>query len=91
VGRDVGLTDEEIERAGQPADAEGWGTLDRALLQAADELVRDAKLSAGTWAALDAELDTRQVMDVIFTIGCYDLLAMLIASTELPFDEDLPS
>lgn len=91
VGKDVGLTEEEIERLAQAADTIGWDPLDAALVQAADELVADARLSEPTWCALVAELDIQQVMDVIFTVGCYDLLAMLIASAQLPFDDDLPT
>ena len=50
----------------------------RALLRAVDELVADAAVSDATWATLAAELDTQQLMDVVFTVGAYELLAMAL-------------
>ncbi len=33
-------------------------------------------MTDATWAALSTRLDERQRMDLVFTIGCYGLLAM---------------
>jgi alkylhydroperoxidase family enzyme len=85
---DVGISPEELDRIDAGPDA-GWEGLDRALLQATDELVRDALISGPTWAALAAELDTQQLMDVVFTVGAYDLLAMAFKSFGLELDDDL--
>jgi AhpD family alkylhydroperoxidase len=75
MGRDAGLTDEVIAgiERGEAAD-----DLDRAILAAVDELQDDAVVSDPTWEALSAHLDERQLMDLIFTIGCYGSLAMAI-------------
>jgi 4-carboxymuconolactone decarboxylase len=68
MARKAGVTDEEIEeiKAGAP-------TL---LNQAVDELDEQSSLSDATYDALAAELDDRQLMDLVFTIGTYGLLAM---------------
>jgi AhpD family alkylhydroperoxidase len=50
--------------------------LDRAVLTAVDELAGDCDLSDRTWATLSEHLDERQLMDLVFTIGAYCLLAM---------------
>lgn len=89
LGRDVGLTDAEIARVEAGPDAEGWSPLDRALVSAVDELVADAVISDATWAALAAELDERQLMDLVFTVGAYDLLAMALRSFGVELDADL--
>ena len=34
------------------------------------------RIGDATWAVLAAELDEQQLMDVVFTVGAYDLLAM---------------
>ena len=62
---------------------------DAALLAAADELVHDARLSDGTWSTLSAELDTSELMDVVFTVGAYDLLAMAFSTFDVELDDDL--
>ncbi|MBW8482641.1 carboxymuconolactone decarboxylase family protein [Actinomadura parmotrematis] len=50
--------------------------LEGAVLRAVDELDGGAALSDRTWAELSAELSERQLMDLVFTIGAYGLLAM---------------
>ncbi len=89
LGRDAGLDDEEIGRIAWGADAPFWGELDAALIRSVDELVGDGAIGEATWAALAAELDTQQVMDVIFTVGAYLALATMMRSFELELDDDL--
>jgi hypothetical protein len=38
---------------------------------------------------LAAEFDTQQLMDLVFTVGAYDLLAMALRSFRVQLDEDL--
>jgi 4-carboxymuconolactone decarboxylase len=75
MGREVGLTDEDIDgiQRGEAADQ-----LDRAVLNAVDELQDKSVISDATWAVLSEHLDERQRMDLVFTIGCYGALAMAI-------------
>lgn len=75
MGREEGLTDEVIDALQR---GEALDELDRAVLQAVDELQDDANVSDATWAALSDHLEERQLMDLIFTIGCYGALAMAI-------------
>jgi alkylhydroperoxidase family enzyme len=88
-GRDAGLTHEEIERIAEGPDASGWSTLDAAMLRAVDELIREAEVSDATWRVLAAELDVQQLMDLVFTVGAYDLLAMAFRSFGVELDDDL--
>lgn len=89
VGRDVGLTDEEIGRVAYGPDAPFWSALDSALLRAVDELIADGGIGESTFAALTAELDVKQVLDVICTVGTYETLARVFASLEVEIDEDI--
>jgi len=88
-GRDAGLTDEEIARITAGPDAPGWSALDRALLTAVDELLADARISDATWALLVAELDDQQLMDLVFTVGAYEVMAMVMRSFGVQVDDDL--
>ena len=58
-------------------------------MRAVDELIADATISDDTWATLADELDTEQLMDVVFTVGCYDVLAMAFRTFGVPLDADL--
>jgi alkylhydroperoxidase family enzyme len=86
---DAGLTDDEIGAIAHGPDALGWTRLDRALLRAVDELIADAIVGDETWATLAAALDEQQLMDVVFTIGAYDLLAMAFRTFGVELDGDL--
>jgi alkylhydroperoxidase family enzyme len=88
-GADAGISLEEIERVTEGPEASGWSSLERQILQAVDELVRDALVTDETWAGLADALDTEQLMDLVFTVGCYDLIAMLFNSAGVQPDDDL--
>jgi AhpD family alkylhydroperoxidase len=89
LAREAGLDEDEIERAMAGPDSPGWSGIDGALVSAADELVADAAVTDATWAALAEELDDQQLMDVIFTVGAYDLVAMAFKSFGVELDADL--
>ena len=89
LGRDAGLDDGEIARIAEGPAAPGWAPLDAAMLRAVDELVGDAEIGDATWEALARELDEQQLMDLVFTVGAYDLLAMAFRSFRVELDDDL--
>jgi AhpD family alkylhydroperoxidase len=73
MGKDEGITDDQIAalKRGEAADP-----FDRVVITAVDELEEKSQMSDETWAALGERLDDQQRMDLIFTVGCYALLAM---------------
>lgn len=80
IGKQAGLSDEEIERIAEGPEAAGWNALDRAILKATDELHGDSFVSDATWQALAEHFDTQQLMDLIFTVGQYHLVSMALNS-----------
>jgi alkylhydroperoxidase family enzyme len=86
---DAGIDEVEVDRVASGPDAPGWAPEDRALLRAVDELVGDGKVTDDTWTALATELDEHQLMDLVFTVGAYDLLAMAFRTFDIELDEDL--
>ncbi len=90
LARDAGISDEEVARVARGPGEPGWTPLDRAMLRAVDELVHDAMVADRTWEELAAELDHEQLMDLVFTVGAYDLLAMAFRSFGVQPDQDLP-
>jgi alkylhydroperoxidase family enzyme len=89
IGRAAGLTDAEIERIAEGPGAAGWSDLDASLLRAADELHDDQCLTDATWRALGEHYDERQLLDLIFSVGQYTLVSMLLNSVRVPLDPGL--
>ena len=90
IGKQVGLSDEEIERVTRGPDAEGWDSFDATLLRAADELHADAFVSDATWMELAQRYDTMQQIDVVFTVGQYNLVSMALNTLGVQLDEGFP-
>ena len=86
---DVGLDPAEVERIAEGPEAPGWSPLDRAMLTAVDELIGAGAVSDGTWQLLASDLDEQQLMDLVFTVGAYEVLAMAFRSFGVELDEDL--
>lgn len=86
---DAGISAEEVARIAEGPGASGWSTTDRALVSAVDELLADARVADDTWEVLAADLEVEQLMDVIFTVGAYDALAMVFRSFGVRLDDDL--
>jgi AhpD family alkylhydroperoxidase len=89
LAQDAGLGVEEIKRVASGPDTEGWSDIDRAFIKAVDELVEGATLSDETWMVLADNLDEKQMLDLVFTVGAYDLLAMVFRAFHVEIDSDL--
>lgn len=77
LGLRAGLSETEIERIQLGPDAPGWDAVDADLVRAVDELHADACISEATWSRLSIHFSVPQLMDIVFAVGCYDLLAMV--------------
>jgi alkylhydroperoxidase family enzyme len=88
--RKAGLTDEEIARVAKGPLAPGWDAFDAALMAAADELVGSAFITDATWGALAARYNDRQLLDLVFMVGQYDMISMYLKSVGVPLDASVP-
>ena len=77
LGRNAGLTEVEIERVQLGADAPGWDPTDADLMRAVDELHTDARIQDATFTRLSLHFSSVQLMDIVFAVGCYEMLAMV--------------
>jgi 4-carboxymuconolactone decarboxylase len=78
--REAGLTDEEISRIASGPYAAGWSEESRAVLRVADELRREAFISNRTWGVLANRYDTKQLIEIVFTVGGYTMTGLAINS-----------
>ncbi len=89
LAKEAGMTDEEILRITKGAEAQGWTPIEAALLRATDELHKDAFISDATWDALTKEYDEKNMMDLVFTVGDYNMVSMALNSFGVQLDEGL--
>ncbi|MDY6831268.1 MAG: carboxymuconolactone decarboxylase family protein [Thermodesulfobacteriota bacterium] len=89
IGRRSGLSDEDILRITAGADAPGWSELEAALIRAADELHGDAFIQDATWHILSRHFDTRQLIDLVFTVGQYNMVSMALNTFGVQLDDRL--
>jgi alkylhydroperoxidase family enzyme len=86
---DAGLSSGEVAAIADGPDVGEWIPLERALLRAVDELIATATVTDVTWSALADELDTQQLLDLVFTVGAYETVAMAFRTFGVELDSDL--
>ena len=89
MAKSAGLSDEEVDAIMAGPDSPVWGPRDAALLRAVDEIAADRYVSDQTWKRLAEDFDRQQLMDLVFTIGAYDLMAMAFNTFGLELDPGL--
>jgi len=90
IAKNIGMNDDDLRHIAAGPQATGLSEHERYLLTAADELHADSFLTDGTWNALAKTYDTRQMMDVVFTVGQYTMVSMALNSFGVQLDEGLP-
>ena len=90
IGKRSGLNDEDIKRITEGADATGWDPFEATLIRAVDELFSNAFISDMTWNALSERYNTKQLMDVVFTIGQYNLVSWALNTFGVQREKGLP-
>ena len=93
IAREAGMSDEEIRRVAAGPTASGWSPFEAVLLRAVDELHADAFVSDATWQTLAQRYSTEQMMDLVFAVGQYNLVSMVLNSFGVQLDpgvEGLP-
>jgi AhpD family alkylhydroperoxidase len=89
LAADAGLGSDEVAAIAEGPGAAALSPFDAALVRAVDELVGDARIGDATWAALVERYDDQQMMDLVFTVGAYDVLAMAMCAFGIELDDDL--
>jgi alkylhydroperoxidase family enzyme len=88
LGRRAGLSSSELDRVAVGPSEPAWSSRDRLLLTVADTLVADGDLSDELFAAVRAELDERETIELVMLVGHYAMLATTLNT--LRVEPDLP-
>ncbi len=89
IGLKCDMSAADIEQVKTGADSTAWSDNERLLLKATDELHSDAFISDSTWQALSKYYDTEQLMDIVFTIGQYNLVSMALNTLGVQLDSGM--
>lgn len=87
IAKRNGRSDEDIARIPAGPAAPGWSERDRLLMKAVQELHDDYFVSDPTWAGLARLYNTKQLIDLIFTVGNYHLNAMYTNTVGMPLEK----
>jgi alkylhydroperoxidase family enzyme len=89
IGRKSGVLDADLQRLTQGPDAEGWSVAEAAALRATDELIERHTLGDATWTDLTVHFTTQQILDLIFLVGHYQLVAGALNALRVERDDGL--
>lgn len=87
IARKAGMSDAEIEQAKHGS--AGLPPFEQALMRAAEELVRDHCIGDETWAVLASRYTNSQLIEVVFMVANYTLLAMVNNSLGIHTEEQI--
>jgi len=90
IARNAGMSDADIAVARSAPNADGLENRDQLLLAATDELLADTFVTDSTWVGLADFYSTQQILDIVFTVGQYNMLAMALNSLGVQRDEGVP-
>ncbi|AMO70604.1 carboxymuconolactone decarboxylase family protein [Sphingorhabdus sp. M41] len=79
-GMNAGLSLEEIEAIRDYPEGGEWSEVEKAVLDAVEELTSGGNLSDRTWDVLASHFDTKQMMDLVFTIGHYVMTSWALSA-----------
>jgi len=89
VLRKSGVLDADLQRLTQGPDAEGWSVAEASALRATDQLIERHTLGDANWTDLTAHFTTQQILDLIFLVGQYQLVASALNALRVERDDGL--
>jgi len=90
MGQEAGLNDDEIRAIAEGPNTGSWSAAEQALIKATDELHNDAFVSDATFADLQTHFSEQQILDIVFTVGQYNMVSMALNTAGVQLDEGIP-
>ena len=89
IGKRAGLNDEEIIQIIEGPNAKGWDPFEATLIRAVDELYIDSFITDATWQKLAVKYTKHQLIDLVFTVGQYNLVSMVLNTLGIQLEEGI--
>jgi alkylhydroperoxidase family enzyme len=88
IAKMTGVSDEQVAALERDdAGAACFDPVDRVVLRATDEIVRDGGPSDATFAELQSRFSNREIVELVLAVGFYMVMARLMISTRIDVDE----
>lgn len=85
----AGLTKEEVRRVIDGAEASGWTDWEKSIILATDQIKLDAQMSDIVYDALAVKYDANQIIDLIMTVGNYNMVSTGLNILGVPLEEGI--
>jgi 4-carboxymuconolactone decarboxylase len=89
LARRLGFQDIHFDGIVEGPDAEIWKTNEAALINAVDDMQRDWEISAASWTTLAKTYSSQQLVDLVFLVGEFILVALTLKSFRIPQESDV--
>lgn len=83
----MGFGPEHFDAVREGPDAPRWNDLERLCLRAADALCEQHDIGDDLWQALSAQLGPKEMMELLFLVGSYTLLAWVLRTVRMPLED----
>lgn len=93
VASGLGVSADDLLGVRDWPDYNGFGPVERAVLAATDDVVRDGVVGSAAWAACERELDsdTTVLIELVTAIGAWRMVASILHSLKVPLEEGVSS
>ena len=91
IARRVGLDDTIIEEIKKSGESSKLTELQRLIIRSVDELHEYSYISDETWSSLERHYSEIQLMDLVFTVGQYNLVSMALNTMRVKLDDRVAS
>ena len=88
LGRQAGLTDDEIQRLTE--EAAGWPEADALLVRLADEVHVHHDVSDELWAQLERRWNQAEMIELVTLAGFYGMVSSFLNATRVQLDPGVP-
>jgi alkylhydroperoxidase family enzyme len=87
IARACAISDAEIASISEGPTGANWKEIEATLLRAADDLHEQSCIREPTWRVLAANYSEQQMLDIVFTVGQYHVVAMALNSCRVQRDD----
>lgn len=93
VASRLGVTADDLVGVRDWLGYDGFGSTERAVLAATDDVVRDGAVSAETWSACQHEFgaDPAVLVELVTAIGAWRMVASILHSLQVPLEDGVAS
>lgn len=84
-----GLSGDDFPPIKAGAQSSYWTDEEKHILHATEQMMENNDIDDATWACLSQFLETRQILDFLFTVGAYALLSVVCNAIRIEREPDL--